>query len=125
MGDAVEHADSAGATGGDGGPDGIPHRVAGTAPASPDYGMSTPQLAEYVREFAEYCAGRIETSGRDNYDLEDHQAFEDMTVHELVVGLQEELADAAVYAAMVSLLVGRLARQIPEGEWNAQDCLHQ
>lgn len=48
------------------------------------------------------------------YDRVTHQKFEEMSIQQLVQGLQEELADAQNYIAMISLLIGRLAKSLPK-----------
>ena len=83
-------------------------------PGSPDYGITSYELAQYVRDFARWCAQRVEGDGMVQYDRGTHQKFEEMKLQELVQGLQEELADAQNYIAMISLLIGRLAKSLPK-----------
>jgi len=92
------------------------HRQGGaaSAPASPEFGISSYELAQYVRDFARWCAQRVEGPGMVEYDRGSHQKFEVMSTQELVQGLQEELADAQNYIAMISLLIGRLAKSLPK-----------
>jgi hypothetical protein len=54
------------------------------------------------------------SDGMTQYDRGTHQAFEDMTVNELVTGAVEELADLAVYASMISLQLQRLAKSLTD-----------
>lgn len=77
-------------------------------PSSPAFGITSNELGNYVRRFSEYCASRIESEGLKEYDRGTHQAFEDMSLRELVVGIQEELADTSNYLSMISLLIGRM-----------------
>ena len=77
-------------------------------PSSPTFGITSNELGNYVRRFADYCASRVEGEGLKEYDRGTHQAFEDMSLRQLVVGTQEELADTANYLAMISLLIGRM-----------------
>ena len=77
-------------------------------PGSPAFGITSNELGNYVRRFADYCASRVESDGFKEYDRGTHQAFEEMSLRQLVVGIQEELADTANYLAMISLLIGRL-----------------
>jgi hemerythrin-like domain-containing protein len=79
-------------------------------PVSPTFGITSVELGNYVRSFADYCASRVEHDGLREYDRGDHQAFEALTLQEIVVGTQEEIADAANYLAMVSLHIGRLSK---------------
>ena len=79
-------------------------------PSSPDFGITSNELGNYVRRFAEYSASRVEAEGLKEYDRGTHQAFEDMSLQQLVVGTQEELADTANYLAMISLLIGRIGK---------------
>ena len=81
-------------------------------PTSPTFGITSVELGNYVRSFADYCASRVEHDGLREYDRGDHQAFEALTLQELVVGTQEEIADAANYLAMVSLHIGRLSKTV-------------
>jgi len=81
-------------------------------PTSPTFGITPVELGNYVRSFADYCASRVEHDGLREYDRGDHQAFEALTLQELVVGTQEEIADAANYLAMVSLHIGRLSKTL-------------
>ncbi len=83
-------------------------------PSSPDYGITTYELSQYVRDFARWCAQRVEGVGMAEYDRVTHQKFEEMSIQQLVQGLQEELADAQNYIAMISLLIGRLAKSLPK-----------
>lgn len=84
------------------------------APAGIPYGITSGQLADYVREFAEFQASRVMSDGMRQYDRGTHQAFEDMSVNELVTGAVEELADLAVYASMISLQLQRLAKSLTD-----------
>lgn len=84
------------------------------APAGIPYGITSGQLADYVREFAEFQVSRVMADGMTQYDRGTHQAFEDMTVNELVTGAVEELADLAVYASMISLQLQRLAKSLTD-----------
>jgi hypothetical protein len=84
------------------------------APAGIPYGITSSELADYVREFAEFQASRVMSDGTRQYDRGTHQAFEDMSVNELVTGAVEELADLAVYASMISLQLQRLAKSLQD-----------
>ena len=84
------------------------------APAPIPYGITSGQLADYVREFAEFQVSRVMSDGMRQYDRGTHQAFEDMTVNELVTGAVEELADLAVYASMIALQIQRIAKSIED-----------
>ena len=84
------------------------------APAPIPYGITSSQLADYVREFAEFQVSRVMSDGMKQYDRGTHQAFEDMSVNELVTGAVEELADLAVYASMISLQLQRLAKSLTD-----------
>ena len=98
------------------------HRASDPAPISPDFGITSYELAEYIRSFARWCAQRVEGPGMVEYDRGSHQKFEVMTPQELIQGLQEELADAANYISMISLHIGRLAKSLPDkDERNGSD----
>ena len=84
------------------------------APACIPYGITSRQLANYVRDFAEFQVSRVMSDGMKQYDRGSHQAFEDMTVNDLVTGAVEELADLAVYASMISLQLQRLAKSLTD-----------
>ena len=84
------------------------------APAGIPYGITSSQVADYVREFAEFQVSRVMADGMRQYDRGTHQAFEDMSVNELVTGAVEELADLAVYASMISLQLQRLAKSLQD-----------
>lgn len=94
---------------------------AGSAPASPDFGISSYELAQYVRDFSRWCAQRVEGPGMVEYDRGSHQKFEVMSTQELIQGLQEELADASNYISMISLLIGRLAKSLPKDDYEREE----
>lgn len=114
--DAPSHGHEGGQRGYDDGASGV-----GSAPASPDFGISSYELAQYVRDFARWCAQRVEGPGMVEYDRGSHQKFEVMSTQELIQGLQEELADASNYISMISLLIGRLAKSLPKDDYEREE----
>lgn len=77
------------------------------------YGVSSDDLASFVESFASFCQSRIKGTGKEQYDLGNRQAFEDMTEDEMVTGLIEEIADGFNYMAMglIKVLSATRARQ--------------
>lgn len=74
---------------------------------TPSFGMSSEALAKYVGEFIERATARVVGVGKDQYDEGEFQKFEAMPITDLLDMLQEELQDAAVYAAMLDIRINR------------------
>lgn len=89
-------------------------------PESLPFGITSQDLAFYIRDFAEWQVERVTGPGMVEYDRGSHQAFETMTGKELVLGAQEELCDLANYLVMLSLKLGRVAQHLPK-ESNERD----
>jgi hypothetical protein len=92
----------------------------GGPPESLPFGITSHDLAFYIRDFAEWQVERVTGPGLIEYDRGSHQAFETMTSSELVLGAQEELCDLANYLVMLSLKLGRVAQHLPK-ESNERD----
>jgi len=74
------------------------------------FGISSEQLADYVKQFVAEAMQRVLGVGQEQYDQGGHQRFETMDLDELFRWFEEEALDAVVYLAMISLRVAR-ARQ--------------
>lgn len=83
---------------------------------APGFGMSSDDLALYVRQFIERATARVKGVGNDQYNEGDYQKFEAMPLDELLDMLQEELQDAAVYAAMLDIRIKRYRDALGKAE---------
>lgn len=75
--------------------------------AVPPFGMSSDELSSYLAGFIERCSERVTGVGQQQYSEGDYQLFESLPLEKLLDMLQEELQDAAVYAAMLDIRVKR------------------
>lgn len=75
--------------------------------SAPEFGMTSQQLADYVAEFIGRATARVTGVGDQQYSRDGFQKFEAIPLEELLLMLQEELQDAAVYAAMLDIRVQR------------------
>lgn len=83
-------------------------------PKVPDYGMTSEELSAFVADFAHRCGSRIITAGQAQYDRGTHQAFEEMTLDQMLEGTLEEIEDAVNHLIMTWI---NLRRQ--QLTWNA------
>lgn len=70
--------------------------------------MSSVELADYVERFIGDCTGRVLGVGEEQYSEDTHQKFETVEFDKLLEMLQEEIQDAAVYAAMLDIRIRRI-----------------
>ena len=66
-------------------------------------GMESPELANFVEAFGSYVQGRILTTGKDQYEDDGGQRFEEMSLAELLDESLDELADVVAYASMLAI----------------------
>lgn len=78
----------------------------GTDPLT--FGMSSQGLADHVDEFVGRATDRVLGDGKSQYSFGTHQKFEVMEFDDLLVALQEELEDSAVYASMLDIRIQRI-----------------
>lgn len=79
-------------------------------PAYPSYGMTTPQLVSAQYAFTAAARQRIAGIGSEQYDVEDHQKFEEMDPLQLLLELRDELLDAVNYLTFIDVQVERWLR---------------
>lgn len=80
----------------------------------PGYGITTGQLAEAHRRFSNYSRYRIISSGKQQYDHGNEQAFESMSPQRILLELRDELADVQAYLAMMDITLSRWQRAMEE-----------
>jgi hypothetical protein len=70
-------------------------------------GITSDTLGNFVECFADYTRGRIESTGRLQYELQDTggQRFEQLSASELCDELLDELADSIAYSSMIAVKV--------------------
>jgi len=76
------------------------------------YGLSPEELTEAQRRFCNYARFRIADTGARQYDKSDHQAFEDMNPHRILLELRDELADAVNYLTFLDIQLSRWQRRL-------------
>lgn len=69
------------------------------------FGVSSEELADFTNRFAKYAETRILGTGKESYENDGKQEFEDFTVDRIVDELIDELADAQNYIAMLAIRV--------------------
>lgn len=72
------------------------------------FGMTSEELATEVAQFVAECASRISGVGRDQYELNGHQKFEELDLDELFQYAEEELQDIANYACFLAIRLRRI-----------------
>lgn len=75
-------------------------------------GVSSDQLAGYVEEFINACKSRVLGVGKDQYENDGRQGFEDMSPVELIREARAEAQDGAVYMAMLDIQLARLENRL-------------
>jgi hypothetical protein len=78
---------------------------------TPDFGMTSDQLAGYVQGFAELAAKRVTSS---KYDHGSYQEFECADVEHVLAKTMQEIESWAAYAAMAHLRVARMLKALKE-----------
>lgn len=75
--------------------------------------MKSSELAQEVRNFAEFCATRIEGVGDEQYSEGDKQRFESYSPEKLLSMIDEELADIVNYSVMTRIRLRTLMDRCP------------
>jgi hypothetical protein len=79
-------------------------------------GMTTNDLVEAQEKFTEYARSRIAGAGNREYSRGSMQAFEDMSVVQLVHELRDEIADALNYLAFMDIQLSRWQQAVERVE---------
>jgi hypothetical protein len=79
----------------------------------PEFGMTSPDLAEYVAETVTALSGRILGDGKDQYEQVSsdgivYQNFETMPIADLIRMTREEVQDQIVYLIMLDIRLQRI-----------------
>lgn len=74
--------------------------------------MTSDQLAEYVEQFIGACKQRVLGTGREQYETDGRQDFEDMSPVRLIREAREEAQDGAVYMAMLDIKLAELEARL-------------
>lgn len=112
MGFGADHANESGVldlsqlkTDADDNYQGASHLVNHPAVIKHGAGTTSEELASYIEAFADYSKSRIMGAGKDSYEKDGRQGFEDMPFDRLVLELVDEIADAQNYLALMSIKI--------------------
>ena len=66
-------------------------------------GVSSEELASFIGYFSTFARNRILGSGKEQYEKDSHQVFEDLTPSQITLAALEEFADGINYLGMITI----------------------
>lgn len=66
-------------------------------------GVSSKELASFIGHISSFAQERVMGDGKEQYEKDDHQVFENVTPSQLALAALEEFADGINYLGMIAI----------------------